>query len=92
VPRSELQPGDLGFFNPWRRTFSHVGIYIGGGRFIHAPRPGAEVRLESMQVAYWNQRFTGARRPADAAPEVPGIHAAPAPAPDDSFPGMPPLH
>lgn len=93
VPRSELQPGDLVFFNTLRRTFSHVGIYIGGGRFIHAPRPGAEVRLESMQIAYWSKRFTGARRPAGAAPEIPGIDAAPAPAPDaESFPGMPPMH
>jgi hypothetical protein len=45
-----------------RRTFSHVGIYIGEGKFIHSPKPGAEVRVESMSIAYWAQRFDGARR------------------------------
>ncbi|NUZ06227.1 C40 family peptidase [Schlegelella sp. ID0723] len=62
ITRSELQPGDLVFFNTMRRAFSHVGIYIGGGRFIHAPRSGAEVRTESMSLAYWAERFNGARR------------------------------
>jgi cell wall-associated NlpC family hydrolase len=65
VGREELQPGDLVFFNTMRRTFSHVGIYIGDNRFVHAPRPGGEIRTESMDLAYWRQRFTGARR-ADA--------------------------
>ena len=41
VKREDLQPGDLVFFNTLRRTFSHVGIYIGDNRFIHAPRPAA---------------------------------------------------
>ena len=67
VARNELQPGDLVFFNTLKRTFSHVGIYIGGGRFIHAPRSGSEVRIEDMRYAYWAQRFTGARRAADLA-------------------------
>jgi cell wall-associated NlpC family hydrolase len=62
IDRGELQPGDLVFFNTMRRAFSHVGIYIGGGRFIHAPRSGAEVRTESMGLAYWAERFNGARR------------------------------
>ncbi|HJW11625.1 MAG TPA: C40 family peptidase [Albitalea sp.] len=62
VKRDELQPGDLVFFNTLKRTFSHVGIYIGGGKFIHAPRPGGEVRVEDMGFAYWKKRFTGARR------------------------------
>jgi cell wall-associated NlpC family hydrolase len=66
VPRSELRPGDLVFFNTLKRTFSHVGIYVGDGRFIHAPRSGSEVRLENMRYAYWTQRFTGARRVAEA--------------------------
>jgi cell wall-associated NlpC family hydrolase len=66
VPRQELQPGDLVFFNTLRRTFSHVGIYVGDGRFIHAPRTGAQVRVENMSGAYWSKRFTGARRVADA--------------------------
>ncbi len=67
VPKSELRPGDLVFFNTLKRTFSHVGIYVGDGRFIHAPRSGSEVRIENMRYAYWTQRFTGARRVADAA-------------------------
>ena len=62
VKRDELQPGDLVFFNTLRRTFSHVGIYIGDGKFIHAPRPGGEVRIEDMRFVYWAKRFTGARR------------------------------
>ena len=66
VKRDELQPGDLVFFNTLKRTFSHVGIYVGEGRFIHSPKPGGEVRVESMNFAYWAKRFTGGRR-ADAA-------------------------
>ncbi len=62
IERRELQPGDLVFFNTMRRAFSHVGIYVGEGKFIHSPRPGAQVRVEDMSVAYWNQRFDGARR------------------------------
>jgi cell wall-associated NlpC family hydrolase len=62
VPRTELKPGDLVFFNTLRRTFSHVGIYVGDGKFIHAPRTGASVRIEDMRGAYWSRRFTGARR------------------------------
>ncbi len=62
IDRNELQPGDLVFFNTMRRAFSHVGIYVGEGKFIHSPKPGAEVRVESMSVAYWNRRFDGARR------------------------------
>jgi len=64
VRRGQLQPGDLVFFNTLRRTFSHVGIYVGDGRFIHAPRTGAQVRVEQMATSYWSRRFTGARRPA----------------------------
>ena len=62
VARNALQPGDLVFFNTMRRTFSHVGIYIGDNRFIHSPRSGGEVRTENMGLAYWVQRFDGARR------------------------------
>jgi cell wall-associated NlpC family hydrolase len=62
VKRNDLEPGDLVFFNTLRRTFSHVGIYLGDGKFIHAPRPGGEVRVEDMRFAYWAKRFTGARR------------------------------
>ncbi|MEQ6434242.1 C40 family peptidase [Comamonas sp. w2-DMI] len=62
IDRNELKPGDLVFFNTMRRAFSHVGIYVGEGKFIHAPRTGASVRVESMQTAYWARRFDGARR------------------------------
>ena len=62
VKRDDLQPGDLVFFNTLKRTFSHVGIYVGDGKFIHAPKPGGEVRMEDMRFSYWAKRFTGARR------------------------------
>jgi len=67
IDRDELKPGDLVFFNTMRRAFSHVGIYIGDGRFIHAPRAGGEVRVEDMREAYWSKRFNGARRAPDGA-------------------------
>jgi cell wall-associated NlpC family hydrolase len=62
VRRGDLQPGDLVFFNTLKRTFSHVGIYVGDNRFIHSPRPGKQVRTDDMSFAYWAKRFTGARR------------------------------
>ena len=62
ISRSDLKPGDLVFFNTLKRTFSHVGIYVGDGKFIHAPRPGKAVRVDDMREAYWQQRFNGARR------------------------------
>ena len=68
IDKSDLKPGDLVFFNTMRRAFSHVGIYVGEGRFIHSPKPGAEVRVESMNVDYWARRFDGARRVQTSAP------------------------
>jgi cell wall-associated NlpC family hydrolase len=62
VKRDDLRPGDLVFFNTLKRTFSHVGIYIGDNRFIHSPRPGKLVRTDDISFAYWSKRFTGARR------------------------------
>ncbi len=62
INRSELKPGDLVFFNTMKRTFSHVGIYVGDGKFIHAPRPGKSVRVDDMREAYRQKRYTGARR------------------------------
>jgi len=62
VRKDELKPGDLVFFNTMRATFSHVGIYVGEGKFIHAPRTGSAVRVEDMRDSYWAKRFTGARR------------------------------
>ena len=77
IDRTELQPGDLVFFNTMRRAFSHVGIYVGDNKFIHSPKPGAEVRIEDMRVAYWSHRFNGARRvPLEAAgPSVDQVSA-----------------
>ncbi len=77
IERADLQPGDLVFFNTMRRAFSHVGIYVGEGKFIHSPKPGAEVRVEDMGLAYWNHRFDGARRVQTAAPETPAPQALP---------------
>lgn len=62
IDKNELKPGDLVFFNTMKRTFSHVGIYLGEGKFIHAPRSGSSVRIEDMRIPYWNVRFDGARR------------------------------
>lgn len=62
IAKSELMPGDLVFFNTLRRTFSHVGIYVGEGRFIHSPRTGSQVRVDDMNADYWTSRFNGARR------------------------------
>ena len=62
IDKADLKPGDLVFFNTLRRTFSHVGIYVGEGRFIHSPKPGAQVRVENMKIDYWSSRFDGARR------------------------------
>ena len=62
IDKNELKPGDLVFFNTMKRTFSHVGIYLGEGKFIHSPRTGSSVRIEDMRIPYWNVRFDGARR------------------------------
>jgi len=70
IDKQDLQPGDLVFFNTLRRTFSHVGIYIGDNKFIHSPKPGAQVRVEDMGVPYWSKRFDGARRVVEAAPQA----------------------
>ena len=62
IPVEQLQPGDLVFFNTLKKAFSHVGIYIGDGRFIHAPSSGGGVHIVSMDDPYWVKRFNGARR------------------------------
>ncbi len=62
IPVDQLQPGDLVFFNTLKQAFSHVGIYLGNGRFIHAPSSGGGVHIVSMDDAYWAKRFNGARR------------------------------
>ena len=62
VARKDLKPGDLVFFNTRRFAFSHVGIYLGDDRFIHAPRTGSEVEIAQMDNSYWVRHFNGARR------------------------------
>ncbi|SAL44197.1 peptidase P60 [Caballeronia sordidicola] len=62
VSQTDLHPGDLVFFNTTRGTATHVGIYVGENQFIHAPKKGAFVRIESMKSAYWTRRYYGARR------------------------------
>lgn len=62
IDKQELQPGDLVFFNTMRRAFSHVGIYLGDGQFVHSPRAGGRVRIENLGDRYWKRRFDGARR------------------------------
>jgi cell wall-associated NlpC family hydrolase len=62
VARVDLAPGDLVFFNTRHFVNSHVGIYLGDNRFVHAPSRGSEVRIASLDDAYWKKRYTGARR------------------------------
>jgi cell wall-associated NlpC family hydrolase len=62
VSLAELQAGDLVFYDTLKRPYSHVGIYLGDGKFVHAPKTGAQVRVESLKSAYWAQRYNGARR------------------------------
>lgn len=62
IDRGALQPGDLVFYNTRGARFSHVGIYIGDGRFIHSPSNGGHVHIVEMRGRYWLSRFDGARR------------------------------
>ena len=62
VARSDLQVGDLVFFNTMGKRYSHVGVYIGDSKFVHSPARGGVVRIEDMNERYWTTRFTGARR------------------------------
>jgi cell wall-associated NlpC family hydrolase len=62
IPNRELRSGDLVFFNTMRQRFSHVGIYVGDNRFVHAPAANDRVRLDRLDAPYWHGRFDGARR------------------------------
>jgi cell wall-associated NlpC family hydrolase len=62
VAPGDLKAGDLVFFNTLSSPFSHVGIYLGDDRFIHAPHRGGEVEIVTMSQRYWQQRYDGARR------------------------------
>ncbi|NMM37551.1 MAG: C40 family peptidase [Glaciimonas sp.] len=57
IPRSGMRPGDLIFFNTMNRPFSHVGIYIGDARFIHAPSTNGQVRIDRLDNRYYAQRY-----------------------------------
>ena len=63
VAPHRLRPGDLLFFHANGRPFGHVGIYLGGGLFAHAPRPGSPARIDNLEAPYWLSIFDGARRP-----------------------------
>ena len=62
VSRNDLRPGDLVFFDTMGARYSHVGIYLGADRFVHAPSTGGVVRIDDLTIAYWSSRYTGARR------------------------------
>jgi cell wall-associated NlpC family hydrolase len=68
VAARDLKPGDLVFFNTRRFAFSHVGIYLGDNRFVHAPRSGREVEVATLDSSFWQKRFNGARRMAGVLP------------------------
>lgn len=61
VPRAELSQGDLVFFGKSGRV-DHVGIYVGEGQFLHAPRTGRDVTVSNMDTGYWSRKFMSARR------------------------------
>ena len=62
IDRSRLRPGDLVFFNTRNTPFSHVGIYIGDNRFVHAPSTNGRVRIDPLSATYYAKRFEVARR------------------------------
>ena len=62
IDRDSLQPGDLVFFNPRGGRVSHIGIYVGEDRFVHAPATGGTVRLDSLNSAYWRKAYVSAKR------------------------------
>ena len=61
VDRDDLRPGDLVFFNTRNASFSHVGVYIGENRFVHAPSGNGRVRIDQLDARYYAQRFEAAR-------------------------------
>lgn len=61
IERRQLQPGDLVFFNTRNQPYSHVGLYIGDDRFVHAPSSNGKIRVDRLSAGYYAQRFEGAR-------------------------------
>lgn len=88
LSREQVASGDLVFFNTTGRANSHVGIYVGQNRFVHAPSTGGTVRLEDMTKSYWASRYNGARRIANAA--VPVAPSTPVPQAVPAVPVSPP--
>lgn len=78
LERRDVASGDLVFFNTTGRPNSHVGIYVGQNRFVHAPATGGTVRLEDMSKRYWASRYMGARRVV-AVSNLPDLPASPLP-------------
>jgi cell wall-associated NlpC family hydrolase len=77
VDVADLAVGDLVFFDTRRFRYSHVGIYLGDGRFIHAPSAGGSVEVVRLSESYWQRKFNGARRIVGALPDiVPPVHAS----------------
>jgi cell wall-associated NlpC family hydrolase len=70
VTLRDLAPGDLVFFNTRHAPNSHVGIYLGDDRFVHAPSQGGEVTVETLSARYWRARYDGARRLAAVLPAL----------------------
>ncbi len=62
VKKEQLRPGDLVFYNTQHSAYSHVGIYVGENKFVHAPKSGSQIRVEKMNEKYWLNRYNGARR------------------------------
>ena len=60
IERNMLRPGDLVFFNTRNRSYSHVGIYVGDARFVHAPSTNGKVRIDRLSDRYYAQRFEAA--------------------------------
>ncbi len=86
VTVADLNVGDLVFFNTRSFPFSHVGIYLGDDRFIHAPSRGGEVEIVSLSGSYWRTRFNGARRLVAVSTEAPLPQDAHAAADNASWP------
>ena len=62
IEHDRLESGDLVFFHHYTRSISHVGIYVGEGRFVHAPNEGGTVRLDRLDDTYWREHYSGAKR------------------------------
>jgi cell wall-associated NlpC family hydrolase len=62
VTKDDLRDGDLVFFGSSASNINHVGIYVGGGKFVHAPRRGEEIKVTDVTESYFEKRFVGARR------------------------------